>query len=319
MTRSEPHPPLDAQLTIPGSAFDLDRRIAEDRAGARSDAHSVTFEGFDVSDRDIPVHSHQTATLSLLVPRGDASEQRPAIVYIHGGGFVLGSRFSGIEHALPLARAEGAILATVEYALAPEHPFPAALDDCAAALRWVFENAASCSIDPSKVVVVGSSAGAALVLLTMLRHQQLAARVQGAMLIAPMLNGSAATYSARQVTLPGAWNACDTQRAWALLHSGPEAHRDPIEDAFASGALIEAIRGSELPPTFLEVGSVDGFRDDVVDLATYLWTLGRDSELHVWAGCFHGSALSNDEADVTKQTIATRAGWLRRRMRRVSG
>lgn len=212
-----------------------------------------------------------------------ASGALPCLFWIHGGGLVIGSydgedaRFDGWCPAL------GCAGAAVSYRLAPEHRYPAAIDDCLAGLRWVFANADELGIDPGRIGIGGASAGAGLAACLALRvrdETDLALRFQ--LLIYPMLDD-------RQTTRSSQWD----ERVWppAANHYGwsaylGDAKGGPDVPPYAAAARATDLAG--LPPTYVMVGSADGFVDEDVDYAERLRHAGVDVDLHVYAGGFHG-------------------------------
>jgi len=211
----------------------------------------------------------------------------PAILYLHGGGFVLGSPEMVDDYLADLAGQLRTVIVAVDYRLAPEHPFPVPLEDCYTALGWLLQQSHTLGLDRQKIVIMGHSAGgglaAALALLVRERHQY---SVAGLVMIYPMLDhrtGSAAAPSANPTTGALSWRPQANQFCWQCLQ-GPYAPGD--EKAFLfSPALAVDLQG--LPRSFTGVGGLDLFLEESVDFALKLSRSGVPSELHVYPGVPH--------------------------------
>ena len=205
------------------------------------------------------------------------------VLVVHGGGYVLGSAAREHPYALALARALDCVVLNLDYRLAPEHPFPAAADDCLAALEWLHREHATLDIDPARIVVRGISAGGGLAAGLALR-----ARARGNLPIALL-----------QLIYPMLDDRCDppahvgehvwTRRAnlygWASL-LGDAAYTAP---SFAVPAREADLSG--LPPTFMAVGDIDLFVSENLAFAARLSASGVPLELHVYPGAYHGFNL----------------------------
>lgn len=246
---------------------------------------------------------------SLTLSRFRPAEQRgpaPALFFVHGGGLIMGTRFA-LDGADELCRDLGLTLLSVEYRLAPEHPYPAALDDCVAAFEWVVQNAAELDVDNGRLVLGGASAGGGLAAATALRLRD-AGDVQplGLQLMCPMLDDRMRTVSAEQCATGVIWNRGSNEFGWASYLAGLDGD---IPDTAAPGRATDL---AGLPPTLIDVGDVDLFRDEDVAFASMLWAGGVNCELHVWPGAYHGSDSVAPNAAVTHAAKAARVDWYRR-------
>lgn len=218
-------------------------------------------------------------------PKVDSPESlRPTLFYIHGGGF-----FSGVpEDADPvccrIVDEVQCLIVSVDYRLAPEHPFPAALDDCYAALSWLSENSDSLGVDKSKIAVAGHSAGGCLAAgVTLMARDRNGPAIIYQMLIYPVLDDRHITHSSRSVTHPAIWNREVSLAAWkAYLGPSPTADMLP----YAAPARAEDLTG--LPPAYILAADLDLLRDEAVEYSIRLTRSGVTSELHVFPGTIHG-------------------------------
>ncbi|MCL7425445.1 alpha/beta hydrolase [Streptomyces sp. YS415] len=250
--------------------------------------------------------------ISLLVCRpAGATEPRPAVYFTHGGGMVLGDNRNLIGEMLDWVQQLGIVLVSVEYRLAPEHPFPAGLEDVYAGFRWTMSHADVLGIDARRVVVSGPSAGGGLTAAVTLLARDLDGPVAvGQLLVCPMLDDRNDSVSARQMAGVGAWDRTSNDTGWTALLG--ERRGGPDVPAYAAPARAEDLSG--LPPLFIDVGSAETFRDEVVAYAARFWQAGGVAELHVWPGGFHGFDALAPEAELSRRARAVRVEWLRRTM-----
>ncbi len=226
-----------------------------------------------------------TVRVRLYRPSAQAGPL-PALLWIHGGGYVLGNPEMNDLQCAEYARSIPALVASVDYRLAPEHPYPAPLEDCYAALRWVYEHAEQLGIDRERIAIAGASAGGGLAAaLALLARDRGEVPLRFQLLIYPMLDDRNETPSSYEITdrrliWTREWNLVGWR---AYLGREPGAHDVP---AYAAPARAEDLRG--LPPAYILVGTADLFRDEDIQYAQRLMQAGVPTELHVFAGAFHG-------------------------------
>ena len=240
----------------------------------------------------------------------DAPAPTSALYWIHGGGMMLGShRGYEISGLLEMARELGMAVVSVGYRLAPENPHPAPVEDCYAGLVWVAENAEKLNVDRDRVVIAGGSAGGGLAAATALMARDRGGpRLVGQLLICPMLDDRNDSVSAHQMTGVGVWDRISNETGWTALLG--ESRGGPDVSPYAAPARAEDLSG--LPPAFLDVGSAETFRDEVVAYASAIWAAGGSAELHVWPGGFHGFDGFLPQAALSMSAVAQRPAWLRR-------
>lgn len=228
-----------------------------------------------------------------------------AILWIHGGGLFLGRADRDDPVGLALAQEHRVTVIAVDYRLAPEHPYPAALEDCYAALSWISQRF-------GRVVVVGESAGGGLAAaLTLLARDRLARDRRGPsvtaqVLVYPMLDDRGETISSRTLACAPVWNRPLNELGWQAYLAGRAA------DRYAAPARAEDLGG--LPPAYLEVGALDLFRDEDIAYATALTAAGVPTELHVDAGAVHGFDRIAPDATISRVARERRARFLRRHL-----
>jgi acetyl esterase/lipase len=219
---------------------------------------------------------------------------------------VLGTRY-GASEALEVAAAVGGVVASVEYRLAPEHPAPAPGDDCYAGLVWFAEHAAEFGVDPARLLMGGTSAGGGLAAATALRARDAGTpRLAGLLLCCPMLDDRMTTVSSGQFGDDLVWTRASNEFGWGALLGD----RAGTADVSIYEAPARADDLSGLPPTLIDVGSADLFRDEDVAFASTIWASGGDAELHVWPGGYHGYELFAPGTALARETHEARRRWL---------
>jgi acetyl esterase/lipase len=222
---------------------------------------------------------------------------------------IMGDNLTGITAMLDLAERFTLAVVSVEYRLAPETPHPGPVEDCYAGLAWTAKNAAELGIDPARIIVGGGSAGGGLSAATaLLARDRGGPALAGQLLLCPMLDDRNDTPSAIQMAGLGVWDRSANEVGWTALLG--DARGGPDVSPYAAPARATDLTG--LPPTFVDVGSADSFRDEDVAYATRIWQAGGVAELHVWPGGYHGFDGMAPHAAMSKAAVAARANWLGR-------
>jgi len=239
------------------------------------------------------------------------SHRRPsaALVFYHGGGFVLGSIASHDPPCRVLADEGRAIVISVDYRLAPEHRFPAAIDDGVAAFRWVVENAASLGIDPARIAVGGDSAGGNLAAVVSQQTRDDAVRPAFQLLIYPATDLTMSAPSHRQM---GSGFFLEHQTMlWFIDHylRGPEDKLDPR----ASPLFAADVRG--LPPAFVATAGFDPLRDEGEAYANKLRDAGVPVTYRCYQSLFHGFFSTTGGIEAARPALVEAAGALRAALR----
>lgn len=284
---------IDAELAevrrkYPSLGFELDDLAASrlvmaklaERAGLPEDS-PVSIEV-----RAIPGPAELPAVgLRIFTPPSAGDRALPALLWIHGGGYVMGSAADTDSRLGELAERVGCVVVAVDYRLAPEHPYPAALDDCAAALAWLAANPEGLGVDSGRIALGGASAGAGLAAaLAQRTRDEQGTRPVFQLLIYPMLDDRNEQPSTHAITDPGLWNRETNLKAWRMYLG--EAGQNRKGPSYAVPARSEHL--AALPPAFVAVGDLDLFLDENINYAQRLLQAGVPTELHVYTGAIHG-------------------------------
>lgn len=264
------------------------------------------------ADHTIPGFEGGQIEVSVLRAEG-ADPNAPGIYHLHGGGMVFGDRFTGLPQFLPWITELGATVVTVEYRLAPEHPDPYPVEDCYAGLQWMAEHCADLDVDASRLLLAGGSAGGGLAAGTaLLARDRNGPRLVGQLLAYPMLDDRDASVSTTQMDGVGIWDRASNRTGWTALLG----ERRGTDDVSIYAAPARATDLSGLPPTYIDCGSAEVFRDEDVAYASTLWSCGVQAELHVWPGGFHGFDAMAPHTALAQSMIATRNAWIAKILRR---
>jgi acetyl esterase len=268
-----------------------------DISGARAELRTLAAaapayepaQPLDIEDRLIPGSSGAPdVPVRVYTPR-QRTAPLPGLLFIHGGGFVVGDIDSEDARAQEIAASAGVVVVSVDYRLAPEHPFPAGLDDCYAALVWMEKSSAEIGVDPQRLGVGGGSAGGGLAAATALMARDRGGpRLCMQYLGIPELDDRLETHSMTVYTDTPVWNRPNAILSWKYYLAGAE----PTQ--YAAPARARELSG--LPPTYVDVCEFDSLRDEGIEYAQRLVQAGVPVELHLYPGTFHGSALVADAA-----------------------
>lgn len=276
------------------------------------DSVDTILSDFDVEhqERTIP-GPNGDIVISILQNKNSTSRRdRTGIYHIHGGGMVFGNRWVGIRDPLGwMEQGLNAVCVTVEYRLAPEHPDPAPREDCYAGLVWVGDHLDELGIDAKRLMITGSSAGGGLAVgTTLLARDRVGPKLCAQLIRCPMLDDRCKSRSTEQFSALHIWSKGTNITAWTALLGD----RRGTQDVSIYAAPNRAEDLSNFPPTFLDVGSAETFRDEVVEFAGKLWACGNETELHVWPGAFHGSYEIVPQARISLIANSAAFNWVKR-------
>jgi len=229
------------------------------------------------------------------------------VVYFHGGGFVIGSIGLMDNVARELAHGSGAVVVSVEYRLAPEHPYPAALDDCETVTRWALANAGRFGLSPASVAIAGESAGGNLSAGLALRLRDADdVSLAGQVLIYPAVAGSLGTFPSREAFDGVVLHHATTSLYWQAYCGGQDLNGDP----FAAPLWAHSLKG--LPPALVVLGGCDVLRDEGRAYANRLHDEGVEVDVVTFPGQPHG--FINLGFPTAEQAFARIGDWLRSRL-----
>ncbi|MDY7090933.1 MAG: alpha/beta hydrolase [Actinomycetota bacterium] len=256
-------------------------------------------------DRTVPGPEGEPDITVRIYKPVNATGSLPGIYYIHGGGMILGSVDGEDPNATMICDQAGAVVVSVEYRLSPEHPHPAPVEDCYAGLVWMAKNAAELGFDADRLAIYGASAGGGLTLATaLLARDRGGPQLKFMMPIYPMIDDTNTTESSHEITDIGIWDRAGNIEAWAWYLGGKPA------DQYAAPTRAEDLSG--LPPAFIDVGTVDLFRDEDIAFAQRLMAAGVPTELHIHPGAYHAAETFAAEAALAQRIWALRLDALRR-------
>jgi acetyl esterase len=248
--------------------------------------------------------------LLLYSPEQATKAPLPAILFLHASGFISGTPDMFAAGNAAMANEQGALVVAVQYRLAPEHTFPAALQDAYATLGWMFDHAEELGIDPSRIIVMGESAGGGLAaMLALYARDKGEYPLAGQVLIYPMLDPRTGTEEApdeNPTTGEFVWTVRHNRFGWAAL-SG-EGEVDATWRPYLAPAL--ALDLAALPPSFIAVGALDLFLEEDIAYTLRLSRAGVAVEAHIYPASIHG--FNFVPGDLTSQYESDLSAALRR-------
>ena len=243
----------------------------------------------DIQIRDIFIDGQDGAQIRLRVYQpGTPPVKAPALLWMHGGGYVMGMPEQDDIYVLPFVREVGLVVVSVDYRLAPDNPFPVPLEDCYAALQWMTAQAEISSIDPNRIAIGGSSAGAGLAAaLAQVAHDRGEINPVLQLLVYPMLDDRTGARKDIEPKAHVVWNNTSNQFGWeSYLGQSCGAETAP---AGSVPARRDNLAG--LPPAWIGVGTNDLFYDEAAAYAQRLSEAGVPCELVPVPGAFHAFDL----------------------------
>jgi acetyl esterase/lipase len=297
--------PLEQLLAAVPGGFDAIPDIVERRAFVRQLLQTMTADippndQVVTEERTIPGASGEPdVAVRIYTPAQATGTLLPGILYIHGGGMIIGDLDGEHLRAEMLCQLTNTVVVSTDYRKAPEHPYPAQVNDCYAALTWMAAHVGELDIDPARIAVYGGSAGGNLAIATTLM-----ARDKGGPAILflmapyPMLDDRNETASSHEVTEVGIWDRAGNIEAWGWFLGRQGA------DGYAAPARATDLAG--LPPTFIDVGEMDLFRDEDIAFVTRLVQAGVPTEFHIYPGAYHASEVFAPEAELSQRIWAAR-------------
>jgi acetyl esterase/lipase len=302
---------VDAELAavVPGlPRYDLadvtmcrnvDAAFAE-KAGARASGRTVHPDSVRWRDRFVPSPAAAARIpVRVYLPRS-APDPAAGLLFMHGGAFCLGDLDSSHERCLYLAAGVGCVVVNVDYRLAPEHPFPAALDDCWTVLRWMTGNDHGLPLDSTRIAVGGSSAGAGLAAgVCLMARDGGGPGITFQLLLFPVTDHRMRTPSIAACTDTPVWDSAGCRMMWR--HYLGDVDRATGVSPYASPALADH-RG--LPPAFVLTAELDPLRDEGIQYGLSLLAAGIPTEIHQIPGAYHAFDVVAPDSDLARRAIS---------------
>ena len=257
----------------------------------------------DVARTPLAITSFDGSEVSVCwyVPDHRTTTPGPAAVYVHGGGMLMGSLHMSDHYVAGYVADSGVPMLSVDYRLAPEHPHPTPVEDCYAALNWIYTNSEQLAVDRERIAIMGDSAGGGLAAATVLLARDRGLRPAKQILIYPMLDDRTTTPDLQLLPFMS-WSYENNELGWRALLG--DAAGTATVPGIAAPARAEDL--ADLPSAYVEVGELDIFRDECLEYTRRLTLAGTSAELHVWPGCPHGFDRISPTADVAIRSRADR-------------
>lgn len=305
--------PLETFLSLTGGGFNLhDIPAARRRRNELAAAHlaiAPIIEGITTEDRHVPGPLGDPDVFVRIYQPTDRPTALPSLLWIHGGGYVVGRVEQDDLFAKRLSRVADCVIASVEYRLPPEYPHPAPVEDCYAALKWFAAHADEFGVDTSRIAIGGASAGGGLAAgLALLTRDRGEVELAYQLLIYPMLDDRNIEQASETAPDSYVWTRENNLMGWrAYLGREPGG-----ADVSPYAAAVRATDLSGLPPAYVAVGDIDLFLNENIDYARRLLAAGVPTELHVYPGGFHGFDGMAPGAAVSRRFAADRDSALKR-------
>lgn len=245
--------------------------------------------------------------LRVYIP---ASPSGAGLLWIHGGGLVLGAAAMDDLLCGETARATGATVVSVDYRLAPKHPYPAAINDCYVGWHWLRRHLGELGLDGERLAIGGQSAGGGLAASLVQRVHDEGGAIAAQWLFCPMIDDRTASNRNHDTTDHFIWNNRSNLVGWSS-YLGDAVGADTLP-AYAAAARREDLAG--LPPTWLYTSDIELFYDEDIDYARRLAHAGVDTTLEVISGAPHGFEAWARDTDLARRLVAGAQAWLGERL-----
>lgn len=320
MDEATEHPPIDRELAETVWPMLLEQKEMQSKL-TDEEFQQLIAQGVNNWDPDVSgVDVHGTTISSaggqaelpvlILRPR-EAQGPLPCLYYIANGGKMQQTSWVGVtDYESQLVAELNVALVSISPRVGPEHPHPAQVEDAYAGLLWIVDNAERLNIDPARFMVMGKSGGGGIAAATALyARDRSGPAVSHQILIYPMLDDRGITVSSSYDVAP--WTAANNRVGWSSILGDSAGGVDV--SPYAAPARATDLAG--LPPTYMEVGSSEIFRDEDLDYALRLARAGVPVEIHSWQGGFHAFEVLGPDANVSRACLAARTSYFQRALR----
>ena len=267
-----------------------------DMTKSRPDIKGVNHKDIQVSgpegEPDVWVRVYEPANRPATLP---------GLFWIHGGGYVMGHPEHDDLQIKQFVKETECVVVSADYRLAPEHPYPAPIEDCYAALKWMFEKADELGVDETRIAIGGASAGGGLAAgLGLLVRDRAEMKIVFQLLIYPMIDDRNIAQASDDLPDAHRWSRHNNLFGWtSYLNKTPGTDGVP---SYAAAARADDLKN--IPPTFIVVGDADLFVEENITYAQHLIQCGVPVELHVYPGAFHGFDTAVPTAGVSLSCYA---------------
>jgi len=235
--------------------------------------------------------------IRIYTPKA-SSKALPALVYFHGGGFVIGDMYLEEQRCLRLAADAGCVVISVDYRLAPENQFPAGVEDCYCALAWVAGHVKDLGVDIDRIGVGGASAGGALAAaVAQMARDRSGVALALQLLIYPVIDDRMETASMKAVSATPVWTSGSNAQMWDHYLG---VKRDYVSNYAAPGRSNDL---ADLPPAYVMTAEFDPLRDEGISYAQRLMQAGVPVEFHSYPGACHGFDLIAPAIELSRRAM----------------
>ncbi|RKQ15146.1 alpha/beta hydrolase [Ureibacillus endophyticus] len=271
------------------------------REGMANSPTAPIEEDIHVEDKFINGPDGNSLRVRIYQLKG-RTETVPALLWIHGGGYVIGVPEGDDGLCQRFVKEAGCTVVSVDYRLAPEHPYPAPLEDCYSALKWIADNSQALNIDANRIGIAGASAGGGLTAaLALLAKDRKGPNLIFQMPLYPMINDLNDNFSNKEITGNFIWNYSLNEAGWSMYLGDLKGSENIPYHAAPARATVEDLKG--LPYTYTCVGQLDPFRDETLQYVTKLAQAGVDVDFHLYAGGYHAFETLNPHADIANNAV----------------
>jgi acetyl esterase/lipase len=273
-------------------------RAASKRMMAAMKMQWPVIPGVKAEDRIIPGHAGSPDVTVRIYRPEKQSGPLPSLLWIHGGGYMFGEIDQEDLTAKQFSLAGNCIVVSVEYRLAPEHPYPAPLEDCYAALKWLAAHNRDLRVDASRIAIGGASAGGGLAAgLALLARDKAEVPIIFQLLIYPMINDCNVNPASDILADTLFWTRENNLIGWrSYLGCAPGS-----EAISGYAAAFRAANLEGLPAAYITVGDLDLFAQEDIDYAKRLIAAGVPTELHVYPGGCHAFDMLVPNSSISKR------------------